>query len=182
MGKTRQILMCHRDWLRATAARPGCDALCRVNFLMRAWTLDKMIHGSFKVQNFVDQIKWNVKQRGKWCQILCFCRCGMQWHTFLFLNYLYLRWKKRAFYKNLNKKVAFLKNICLNIRTKGFSYGNKTYLSTVENTPCAHTRVSWKNVDKGRTRGIKPSPRSGTQKIGRHRRKLIKFPLIWRVF
>ena len=65
MGKTRQILIQHRDWLRAAAARPGCDMVNRINFLMRAWMLDKMLNGSFNVESFVRRMKRTAKRGGR---------------------------------------------------------------------------------------------------------------------
>lgn len=67
------------------------------------------------------------------------------------------------------------------MRTKGFSYGNKTYLSTVENPSRTHARFPRKNGDQGRSCGIEQPPRRGPQTFGRYGGKLKKSP-DWGIF
>lgn len=68
--------------------------------------------------------------------------------------------------------VAFCKNLWLNTHAKGFSYGNKTYLSTVENPSRTHAWFPRKNGDKGWPRCIEQPPRHRSQTFGRFGGKL----------
>ncbi len=56
MGTTRNLLEQHRDYMRNLSSNKSLGYLVRMDYMLRAWTLTKMIKFSEKIENMAAKL------------------------------------------------------------------------------------------------------------------------------